>query len=100
MAVPQEPFIDIQNATQYGTITPGTNFSWYNAGLSGNCTVTILGGWCEQSSYGPILPGNSALAMVSSSASPGDYNWSSGCCQNVQPVRVSGGHPVPPGKRK
>lgn len=93
MPVPQQPYIVIQTGAQLGEISPGGNFSWYNSGLE-NCTVTISGNWCTQSSYGPILPSNSVVATVSATAPEGSYNWSSGCTQNAMPVHVSGGHPM------
>lgn len=100
MAVPQEPYINIQDSEQFGTITANGSFYWYNSGLSGSCTVTIIGGWCNASSYGPISAGNSVQATVKSGTSEGEYDWSSGCCQDAMPVHVSGGHPHPPGKNK
>jgi hypothetical protein len=95
MAAPQEPYMEIQSATQFGSISPGGSFYWYNNGLT-SCSVSITGNWCEQSSYGPIMAGNSVQATVKSGTSAGDYNWTSACCPSVQPVRVSGGHPFPP----
>lgn len=82
MAPPAQPYIVIQSGLTMGTIYVDSPFSWYNSG-SGNCTVSNVGSWCENSSYGPIAGGGSASATPTTS---GSYSYLSPCCQANNPV--------------
>ena len=93
MAPPNPPYVNIQTGFTDGTINANGQFYWWNSG-GGNCTVSNVGSWCTQSTYGPMAGGQSMQATVSN-VSTGSYSYSSPCQQTNQPVRVIGGHPTP-----
>jgi hypothetical protein len=90
MPIPAEPYVNIQTGAVYGTITSGGTFSWYNP-TAANCTVSNVGSWCTESSYGPIPPGASVFATVKPGLVPGNYPFTCPCTQVGQPsIHISG----------
>jgi hypothetical protein len=81
---PSPPYINIQTAAVVGTIESGASFHWYNP-TSVSCTVSNVGSWCTQSSYGPIPPGASLAATVKSGITPGNYPFTCPCTQIGEP---------------
>lgn len=99
MSVPAEPYVDIitgsvHNSANNNQLPSPCNFVWYNSRTAGgaSCTVTVSGGWTDQSSYGPITPQGTAPASVNSNLATGTYPWSCPCCMNGTPrAPIKGG---------
>jgi hypothetical protein len=90
MAPPAQPYINIQTGHTAGTIVVGSSFSWYNSGGI-SCTVTNVGAWCSDSSYGPISAGASESATATTI---GNFSYVSACLEVNSPIIIV--HPVHP----
>jgi len=92
MAPPAQPYVVIQSGLTMGMIILNAPFSWYNSG-GGSCTVSNVGNWCQNSSYGPIAGGASVQATPTVM---GNFSYTSPCCQANNPViHVNPIHPAP-----
>jgi len=89
MPAPSGLYVDIvHSTTPNGELQPGQYFEWYNSGANPSCAVSNVGGWCAQSSYGPIAAGQSVQGSVLSGCANGMYSYACPCCLIGSP-RVS-----------